>query len=128
MPTPTAREIIAMRWRVRVALRGVAVLLLVAAMVIAALRIPTYNKEAAWAAAGYARPPELTSWTWFGVPLAAAAMAVALLLLARFAIAVLVPVPKPGCPGCGYDLSNPTSERCPECGLVIGALPPNDSA
>lgn len=118
-PVPTAEAIITLRWRVRTVFRVLAVLLLVLAIVIAIPRISQFRTTQTWAAGGFAQPPDPTGWAWFGPSIAGAATAVALLVVSQFAVRLLVPIPRPNCPKCGYDLSEPTSNVCPECGLRI---------
>ncbi|MFI4915518.1 MAG: hypothetical protein ACIAS6_03290 [Phycisphaerales bacterium JB060] len=126
MPAPSAREIIALRWRLRVALRVLAVLLMLAAIGLAAARVPEFRYELWFHGAGSSSAPRFLGVDWFMPPIVLAGVAVALALLGEYGTRFFVPVPRPNCPGCGYDLRTPTSDRCPECGLPL-ARRANDS-
>lgn len=117
-----------MRWRVRVFLRTLAIILLIGALAWAAIRIPEFRQIQKSAASGMYLEPRFFELSWFAIPVVMAGAAAALVLLGQFALPLLVPVPKPNCPGCGYDLSNPTGDHCPECGLRLGAPRANDPA
>jgi len=125
MPAPSAREIIALRWRVRVALRVLAMLLMLAAIGLAAARVPEFRYQQ-WFHGHRSSAPRFLGVDWFMPPIAMAACAVALALLGEYGTRFFVPVPGPDCPGCGYDLGNPTGDRCPECGLRLGGPRAND--
>jgi hypothetical protein len=124
---PSATDIIALRWRVRVVLRVLAMLLMLTAIGLAAARVPEFRYELWFHGAGSSSAPRVFGIDWFLPPIVMAGTAVALALVGQFAMRLLVPVPKPNCPGCGYDLSHPTSDRCPECGLPL-ARRANDPA
>lgn len=123
---PTANEIIALRWKVRTGLRLLAIVLLLVALGWASMRYSDYRYAQSMFAAGMGRPVAPLHPSFFGIPISLGAMSLALALIGQFALPLLVPVPKPNCPGCGYDLRNPTSDRCPECGLPL-AQRANDS-
>jgi hypothetical protein len=63
-------------------------------------------------------PFEQPSAFWF---FGAASVLPAALILALSVHLVrwLVPMPAQDCPGCGYDLRQSTSDRCPECGVIL---------
>lgn len=117
---PSASDIIAMRWRVRVVLRTLAVVLLIGAVAWASIRLPEFRHILKMATTtGMYMKPRFFELSWFAVPVVMAGSAIVLAGLGQFALRLLVPVPKPNCPGCGYDLSEPSGERCPECGLPL---------
>lgn len=118
---PSANEIIAMRWRVRVILRTLALFLLIGALAWAAIRVPEFRQVQKFAATGMHMKPRYFEPSWFAIPIVLAGGSAALALIGQSGLRLLVPVPKPNCPGCGYDLREPSGEKCPECGLVIGA-------
>ncbi|MFI4915516.1 MAG: hypothetical protein ACIAS6_03280 [Phycisphaerales bacterium JB060] len=122
---PSANDIIAMRWRVRVVLRVLALVLLISALAWAAIRVPEFRRLQRMSATRIHLTPRFFELSWFAIPVLMAGSAAALALLGQFGLRLLVPVPKPNCPGCGYDLRKPTSDRCPECGLAIGAAGPH---
>lgn len=125
-PTPTAADIVALRWRVTVVLRLLAVLLAICALAWAAIRIPEFRQIQKFSASGMSMKPRYFELSWFAIPIVMFGSSIALVVVGQFAMRFLVPVPKPKCPGCGYDLSEPTSDRCPECGLHIGTPRAND--
>lgn len=123
---PSASEIIALRWRVRVVLRVLAVMLLIFALAWTFARMPEYavqmtmNPERRYDRFETFYAPRFFSITWFGVPCIMSIAAVMTFLLAQFGLRLVVPaVPKPNCPGCGYDLREPSGDTCPECGLPL---------
>ncbi len=118
MPVPTAREIIATRMRVRVVLRVLAMLVLVAAIGLAIARVPEFRYQS-WFHAHRSSAPRFLGVDWFMPSIAMMGVAVLLELLSRYGLRFLVPVPKPICPCCGYDLADLASDRCPECGLWL---------
>lgn len=121
---PSANEIIALRWRVRVFLRTLALVLVIGAAGWALVRLPEFRQHLTMAGYGWNQSPRTFQPGWFGVPIVLAGSAIALVLIGQFGVRLLVPLPKPNCPGCGYDLREPSGEKCPECGLVIGAARP----
>ncbi|UYV12618.1 MAG: hypothetical protein NCW75_15165 [Phycisphaera sp.] len=120
MPTPTAREVIALRWRVRIVLRLATFALTLVSLAWAALRLPDFLRIRRFAGTGFAPSPDPLALEWFAFPAAIFAVAVFIALVAQFGIKMIVEVPKPSCPGCGYDLGKPSGDKCPECGLRIG--------
>ena len=116
---PSATEIIAMRWRVRIVLRLATLCLTVVALAWIALRLREFLQVRQIAASGFAPSPHPLDFEWFAVPVVILAVALFLALVAQFGMAMIVEAPRPRCPKCGYDLSKPTSEQCPECGLHI---------
>lgn len=121
---PTATDIIAMRWRVRIILRISTLVLTVVALAWIALRLREFLQVRQVAASGFARSPHPLDFEWFAVPIVLVVVAIFVALVAQYGLAMIVEVPKPKCPGCGYDLSKPSGEKCPECGLVIGTTGP----
>lgn len=119
---PTATDIIAMRWRVRIILRVSTLVLTVVALAWIALRLREFLQVRQVAASGFARSPHPLDFEWFAVPIVLVVVAIFVALVAQYGLAMIVEVPKPKCPGCGYDLSKPSGEKCPECGLVIGEI------
>lgn len=83
---------------------------------------PWYARQNQLAAAGASVIPDL--WRAFAWTIACAVPALWMLTLDLFLLKWLVPPPRPGCPGCGYDLSALKSDRCPECGLLVKAPEP----
>lgn len=128
MPAPTAREVVNLRWKVRVGLRLVALALLLIAVSWVPMRYHDYRYARVLYSAGMAQPVRLFQPLYFGIPAALAGSAIACLLLGQLGLRLLVPVPRSWCPKCGYDLSEPVGDRCPECGLRIGDSRANDSA
>ncbi len=116
---PSATDIIAMRWRVRVFLRTLAIILLIGALAWAAIRIPEFRQIQKFAASGMYMEPRYFELSWFAIPIVMVGSSIALVTLGQFGLRWLVPVPRPRCPGCGYDLSEPTGDKCPECGLPL---------
>ena len=121
---PTATDIIAMRWRVRIILRVSTLVLTVVALAWIALRLREFLQVRQVAASGFARSPHPLDFEWFAVPIVLVVVAIFVALVAQYGLAMIVEVPKPKCPGCGYDLSKPSGEKCPECGLTIGTTGP----
>src|SRR6056297_2322950 len=116
---PSASDIIAMRWRVRIWLRLATLALTIASVAWAALRLPEFLRVRRFAGTGFAPTPDPMALDWFAMPIAIFAAAVFIALVARFGLKMIVEVPKPKCPGCGYDMRKPTSDTCPECVLAI---------
>ncbi|MEQ8843388.1 MAG: hypothetical protein RIB58_00930 [Phycisphaerales bacterium] len=123
---PSASDIIALRWKVRTGLRLVAVVLMLVALGWASMRYSDYRYAQGMFAAGMGRTVAPLHPSFFGIPVLLGAMSLACALLGQFALRLIVSVPRPDCPGCGYDLSNPTSDRCPECGLRLISRRAND--
>jgi len=121
---PSATDIIAMRWRVRILLRLATLTLTIIALAWIALRLREFFEVRQMAGSGFARSPNPLDFDWFAVPVAILAVAFVLALVAQFGLAMIVEVPRAKCPKCGYDLSKPASNTCPECGLQIT---PNDA-
>ena len=119
MPTPSAQEIIAMRWRVRIVLRLATLCSAIVALAWITLRLREFLQVRQIAASGFARSPHPLDFEWFAVPIVILIVALFLALVAQFGLAMIVEVPRPRCPKCGYDLSEPSGERCPECGIRI---------
>ncbi len=125
MPAPSAQQIVLLRLKVRVFFRIASIGLLLAGVCWAATLIPDFRETQSLAAMGRARTPRLLSLDWFGIPIWLTGVAMVLGLLSRFGMRFIVPVPDSACPRCGYDLANPTSNTCPECGIRITDQPAN---
>ncbi|MEQ9095985.1 MAG: hypothetical protein RIE32_06950 [Phycisphaerales bacterium] len=117
---PSASEVIAMRWRVRILLRLATLTLTIISLAWIALRLRAFLEVRQMAGSGFARSPHPLDFEWFAIPIAILAVAFVLALVAQFGLAMIVEVPRPKCPGCGYDLSKLSGDKCPECGLLIG--------
>jgi hypothetical protein len=125
---PSANDIIAARWRVRIVLRMATLLLTIVALAWIALQLREFLEVRQVASAGFGQMPHPLDFEWFAIPVVLLIVAVVFALVARFGLAMIVDVPRPKCPKCGYDLDKPTSDKCPECGLRLGALRANDPA
>jgi len=116
---PTADEIVRMRWRVRVALRVLAALLLTTAVAWAVIRTPEFFRLLLYHGPSSSASPRVIQPQWYGLCIAMVLTAAAAELAARLGMGLLVPVPKGDCPRCGYELADAV-DRCPECGLRVG--------
>jgi hypothetical protein len=116
---PSASDVIALRWRIRAGLRLATLALTIIALAWAALRLREFLQVRRFAGTGFAPTPDPLALDWFALPIAIFAVAVFLALIAQFGIRMIVEVPKPNCPRCGYDLSEPSGDCCPECGLRL---------
>ena len=123
---PSANEITAMRWRVQVVLRVLAVLMFLIALGMAIARVPEFRYQSLFYGQGSRSTPRFLGVDWFLVPIVMVAGSLVIVLVSKLGMGLLVPLPRQGCPGCGYDLSEPASDRCPECGLRIGDAPTRD--
>lgn len=125
-PAPSASQIIAMRWRVRILLRLATLTLTIIALAWIGLRLREFLEVRQMAGSGFAPSPYPLDFEWFAIPIAILTVAFVLALVAQFGLAMIVEVPRAKCPKCGYDLSEAASNRCPECGLYIADVPAND--
>lgn len=125
---PSADDILAMRWRVRIVLRMATLVLTIVALAWIALQLREFLEVRQVANAGFRQMPHPLDFDWFAVPIVLLVVAVLLALVARFGLGMIVEVPRPRCPKCGYDLDKPTGDKCPECGLRLGHARANDPA
>ena len=91
---PSATDIIAMRWRVRILLRLATLTLTIIALAWIALRLREFFEVRQMAGSGFARSPNPLDFDWFAVPVAILAVAFVLALVAQFGLAMIVAAPE----------------------------------